>query len=168
MNDVATPNKIQIKAGDYSALFVPSKGMNFVSLKKGEIEALDQSTYSLFEERCAGLGAMIGPHFHHRKVIPPVPHEERFPHIAGIKAKGGKEPFSHGIGRYAPWAVEVVTDTRIHAVLKGEDEWQGVLLRELEGQDFIMHYTATAKPEGLQIELSVKGETESVIGLETV
>ncbi len=79
-----------------SARFMPSKGMNLVSLKKGECEAIDQLTKPLFEERYAGLGAMIGPHFHHRleSEIQPVKNASLFP-----QTKGLKESFSHGIGR---------------------------------------------------------------------
>ncbi len=160
---------VDLKSGEYSVRFLPSMGMNFVSLKKGEVEVIDQSTQPLFEEKYAGLGAMIGPHFHHRKPhqIGAVEHEERFPHIARVKAKGGKEPFSHGIGRYAPWTVEELSESRIQAILRGEDTWHDVPLKNLEGQDFTMHYIATLTPEGLQIELSVRSEKESVVGLHT-
>jgi hypothetical protein len=83
------------------AIFLPEKGMNLISYKKDETEVIDQSTRNLFEERFAGLGALIGPHFHHRKteVIPPIKDESLFPHIARLKAKGIQEPFSHGIDR---------------------------------------------------------------------
>lgn len=160
---------IQLKAGEYCVLFLPSSGMNLISLKKGEIEAIDQSTKPLFDERFAGLGPMIGPHFHHRNpnVIPTVKNEELFPHIARVKAQGGNEPFSHGIGRYAPWNVEEVSENHVKAVLRGEDKWNDVPLKELEGQDFTMHYAATVTPDGLEIQLSVNSETESVIGLHT-
>ncbi|MCC5831624.1 MAG: hypothetical protein JJU12_01080 [Chlamydiales bacterium] len=153
-----------LKAGSYSVVFLPNKGMNFISLKKGEIEVLDQATRELFEARYAGLGAMIGPHFHQRKVIPPIRDKEHFPHLAKVK---GNDPFSHGIGRYAPWNVEFSSENQIRAVLKGEDKWQGITLKELEGQDFNMQYEATLTDEGLEINLSVCGETESLVGLHT-
>ncbi len=157
-------NGVRIEAGDYAAIFMPEKGMNFVSLKKGAVEALDQSTKSLFEERYAGLGPLIGPHFHHRKIIPRIEYPEHFPHLANVK---GDEPFSHGIGRYAPWTVENQSENRIKAVLRGEDKWHNVFLKDLEGQDFTMQYEAAVTPEGLEIQLSVSSETESVVGLHT-
>jgi len=152
-----------------TAQFMPSRGMNLVSFKKGECEAIDQSTKPLFEKRFAGLGAMIGPHFHHRNeaVIPPVKNEHLFPHIAEVRAHGSKEPFSHGIGRYAPWTLETITENSIKAVLSGEHLWNDVKLKELEGQDFRMYYEAKLRPTGLEIELSVNSETESVVGLHT-
>lgn len=151
------------------AHFAPSKGMNCLSFKKGAIEAIDQSTENLFSERCAGLGAMIGPHFHHRPpdAITAVPDEALFPHIAAVKAKGTKEPFSHGIGRYAPWKVQAVTPSSIKAVLKGDDLWHGISLKDLEGQDFTMEYGAKLTPKGLEIDLSVSSQRESVVGLHT-
>ena len=152
----------ELKKGAYTAHFLPEKGMNFVSLKKGEIEAIDQSTRRGFEERFAGLGAMIGPHFHHRKLLPPPPDPKLFPHVAN-----SSEPFSHGIGRYAPWNVEGSCEMHIDATLSGSDTWNGVALKDLEGQDFKMTYSAKLLDEGLQIELSVVSDTESIVGLHT-
>lgn len=149
------------------ACFLPSKGMNFTSYSKEEREIIDQSTRPLFEERYAGLGAMIGPHFHHRKVIPTVKEPDLFPHIAKLKAKGVAEPFSHGIGRYAPWQLESVSENEIRAKLSGDDRWNGVALKDLEGQNFKMGYVAKMLPQGLEIQLFVTSETESVVGLHT-
>jgi D-hexose-6-phosphate mutarotase len=152
-----------------TAMFAVDRGMNIMSYRKGAIEVIDQSTRPLFEERYAGLGAMIGPHFHHRNpaVIPPVKNEELFPHIARVKARGTLDPFSHGIGRYAPWKVESATEQEIRSTLSGSDVWNGVTLKELEGQDFVMSYRAKMVPEGLELHLSVKSDTESVVGLHT-
>ena len=149
--------------------FNPEKGMNMLSYQRAGLEVIDQTTRPLFDQRYAGLGALIGPHFHHRNpdVIPPVKHEELFPHIAQTKIKGTQEPFSHGIGRYAPWKVEFVSEGEIRAVLTGSQEWNGSLLKDLEGQDFVMRYQAKLVAEGLEIDLSVKSDTESVVGLHT-
>lgn len=148
------------------AIFEPERGMNMVSFKKGNVEVIDPSTSNLFEERYAGLGAMIGPHFHHRKkeIIPSIKDESLFPHIARIKAKGIQEPFSHGIGRYAPWKYEN-TESSIRAKLTGKDQWQGVNLSELEGQNFTMTYEARLYPTGLEIDLSVVSDTDSCVGI---
>lgn len=144
---------LKIAKGEYEAHFDTEHGMNFVSFKKGEIEAIDQSTRPLFEERCAGLGAMIGPHFHHRKVLPP--------------SCNGKEPYSHGIGRYVPWSVEESNDQLIKAALHGDMEFKGQSLKEIEGFDFKMSYMALMREEGMEIHLSVVAENEAVVGLHT-
>jgi len=147
------------------AVFMPSKGMNLISYKKGGKEVIDQSTRTLFEERFAGLGALIGPHFHHRKPedICPVPFEERFPHIQRLKAKGVKEPFSHGIARYAPWHCKAEGSSLL-ANISGNDTMEGVLLSLLEGCNFAMYMDVELRENGLFIELSVESDKPSVIG----
>lgn len=148
------------------ATFLPDKGMNMISFKHGAVEVIDQSTRNLFEERYAGLGALIGPHFHHRKpeTIPPIKDESLFPYIARLKAKGIKEPFSHGIARYAPWQAQS-TPTSVSAVLTGKDTWNGVPLSVLEGQNFKMTYAAELTTVGLNIEMSVVSDTDSLVGI---
>ena len=39
------------------------------NLNGRDIEVIDQKTEPLYVERMAGLGALIGPHFHHRQKI---------------------------------------------------------------------------------------------------
>ncbi|MBN4067238.1 hypothetical protein JYU14_04055 [Simkania negevensis] len=148
------------------AVYCPGKGMNLVSYRWGDIELIAQDTLPLFEDHCAGLGALIGPHFHHRRkeVIPLVPHEEHFLHIARVRARGVAEPFSHGIARYAPWQHEV-DGNRIVATLEGKSEWNGVALKELEGQNFRMQYTAELTEGGLAIDYSIISDSDSLVGL---
>lgn len=148
------------------AIFLPDKGMNMISFKKGAIEVIDQSTKVLFDERFAGLGALIGPHFHRRRAasLPPIKDEQLFPHIARVKAKGVADPFSHGIGRYAPWKA-TATPTKVTAILTGKDQWNGVSIAELEGQDFTMTFIAEMLPTGLKINLSVVSSTDSIVGI---
>ena len=154
------------KGESLEATYLPQMGMNMISYKKGNTEVIDQSTRSLFEERFAGLGALIGPHFHRRNpsIIPQVKDESLFPHIARVKAKGVQDPFSHGIGRYAPWKAEA-TPTQVKALLTGKDQWNGVPLSALEGQNFTMGYQADLTPDGLDIYLYVVSDTDSLIGI---
>lgn len=148
------------------AVFLPEMGMNMISFKSGTTEVIDQSTQSLFDERFAGLGALIGPHFHRRKpeTLPKITDESLFPHIARVKAKGPQDPFSHGIGRYAPWKYEA-TETTIKAVLSGKDTWNGVPLAAIEGQQFTMKFAADLTPSGLNIDLDVVSDTDSIVGI---
>jgi hypothetical protein len=148
-----------------SAVFAPDEGMNLLSFKKGEIEVIDQSTRGLFLERFAGLGSLIGPHFHHRPLskIPPIPFENLFPHIARVKAKGVVEPFSHGIARYAPWQYKATKNT-LSAKLSSTDLWMGVILSSLEGFNFKMYFDIQLSPDGLMLELGVDAEEPAVIG----
>lgn len=149
-----------------TATFLPDKGMNLISFKKNGIEVIDQSTKDLFDERYAGLGALIGPHFHRRKpeILPLIKDESLFPHISRVKAKGVHDPFSHGIARYAPWQA-IATSTKITANISGKDVWNGLPLSALEGQNFKMALTAELTSEGLGLNLSVVSDTTSLVGI---
>ncbi|MGK5594794.1 MAG: hypothetical protein ACSNEK_05480 [Parachlamydiaceae bacterium] len=148
------------------ATFLPEKGMNMVSYKRGGVEVIDQSTYNLFEERFSGLGPLIGPHFHRRQPssLPVIKNESLFPHIARVRAKGIVDPFSHGIARYAPWRVEA-TEHVLKGELSGKDLWNGVPLAELEGQNFKMDFQAELLPDGLKLYLAIVSDTNSLVGL---
>lgn len=148
------------------AVFLPEKGMNLISFSKGNIEVIDQHTKKDFEERAAGLGSLIGPHFHLQREdwIKPVKDESLFPHIAIAKKRGYKDPFSHGIGRYAPWNFKAGKNS-ISAHLSGKDTWNNVPLCDLEGADFEMSFEAQLTPSGLEISLSISSERICLIGL---
>ncbi len=148
------------------ATFLRDKGMNMVSYRKGNVEIMDQSTKDLFEERYAGLGALIGPHFHRRNpsIVPKVKDEALFPHIARVHAHSVQDPFSHGIARYAPWSDVLATPTTIRAVLTGKDTWNGVPLSELEGQNFRIGYDVDLTPDGLALQLSIVSDIDSLVG----
>lgn len=148
------------------ATFLPDQGMNLISFKKGDIEVIDQSTVPLFEERFAGLGALIGPHFHRRKasVLPKIRDESLFPHIARVKAHGAADPFSHGIARYAPWKA-TFTENSLEASQSGKEMWNGVSLAELEGQNFKMNFKATLTESSLEIDYDVVSDTDSLVGI---
>lgn len=148
------------------AVFLPDRGMNMISFKKGDIEIIDQSTRPMFEERFAGLGALIGPHFHRKpaNIVPVVPEENLFPHIARVKAKGVHDPFSHGIARYAPWKAEK-TGNVITGILTGKDQWNTIPLSQLEGQNFTIRFRAELKETGLCLDLSIVSDTDSLVGI---
>lgn len=153
-----------LKGEKLQATYLPDEGMNLISYKMNDIEIIDQSTRNLFLERKAGLGALIGPHFYHRKVIPTNFDLSLFPHIKERTKQGITEPFSHGIGRYVPWKY-VSSETQIKAELHGRDLYKGTPLSVFEGQDFAMTYSAKLIPTGLVIEYTVTSENPSVIGL---
>jgi len=148
------------------AVFLPEKGMNLISYQRDGVEVIAQSTWEIFEERYAGLGALIGPHFHRRlpALIPKIKNEELFPHIARVKAKGVQEPFSHGIARYAPWQAEASKE-KVKATLSGADLWNGITLKELEGQNFKILFSANLEEDGLHLNLSVVSDTASLMGI---
>jgi len=148
------------------ATFLPDKGMNLISYKRGDVEIIDLSTKHDFEETLSGLGPLIGPHFYQRRpeVIPRLETPERFPHIAKVMEQGSTDPFTHGVSRYAPWNFKA-TPTSISAKLTGKDTWNDVPLSEIEGQEFTMGFEAKLLPTGLHLELSVVSETDSIVGI---
>lgn len=154
---------VSLKNGNLEATFFPAKGMNLISFKKGGLEIIDQSTRESFEQRFAGLGPLIGPHFYARnpKSLKPFGDKTLFPHIAHVKHS---DPFSHGIGRYAPWNFQATT-TSISGTLSGKDQWNGIPLSTLEGQNFTMQFQGELTSKGLEITLSVVSETASLVGI---
>ncbi len=148
------------------ATYLPEKGMNMISFKWGDVEVIDPSTKPIFDQRFGGLGPLIGPHFYQRNPasIAPIKEESLFPHIAVIRKEKRADPFSHGIGRYAPWNFQA-TETKITAALTGKDTWMGVPLADLEGQQFQMSFTAELTPAGLQLDLSVASDSDSLVGI---
>lgn len=149
----------------WEAIFSPLQGMNLISLRKGSLEILDLTTTPLFLERYAGLGALIGPHFHHRKKedVHYLPDLSLFPHLAHERAEGIVEPFSHGIARYVPWNY-VHSSTQIQAKLYGKDLYKGIPIKDLEGQDFEMSLEAKLVHDGLILNLSIVSQMPSVVG----
>lgn len=147
--------------------FCPEKGMNLLSYKQGSFEIMDRATEILFDQRGAGLGALIGPHFHHRKesLIPPIQDPDLFPHFALLREQGVKEPFSHGIARYVPWKIESRSAKRVKATLSSKSEWRGIPIGKLEGQEFNMIFIATLTAMGLEIEYSVVSDHDAIVGL---
>ncbi len=164
MNRQVTLKNISPDGTPLQVTYLPDQGMNLISYCIGPTEVIDQSTYTLFEKRFAGLGPLIGPHFHMQKDIPSNFDPSLFPHIACIQAEGRKDPFSHGIARYVPWKT-VESETQIKAKLRGSDLYKGVPLSTFEGQDFEMTYEARLLSTGLHIVYKLESEKPSVIGL---
>ena len=159
--------QIQTDGRMMKAIFLPENGMNLKSLTIDDIELIDPSTKGLFEEKMGGYGPIIGPHFYHRKEnsIPHVPDETIFPHIKRVRAKGCKEPFSHGIARYVPWNWHA-NETAIEGNLSGKDTFHGITLKALEGFDFKMLFKASLLRDGLHIKMDVESiGSPSIAGL---
>lgn len=157
---------VQLIKGDLKATFDPERGLNLISLRKGNVEVIDQNTEPLFRERFAGLGALIGPHFHYRPKarIRPIPNPESFPHLKRVE--GRPDPFSHGIARYVPWKYET-TNSTLKASLSGKEDYQGVKLADLEGQNFELTFDAFVTEDALNIHYTVVSDTDSIVGLHT-
>jgi hypothetical protein len=166
MSTQTIKKSIELRRGSYTASFLPENGMNLASFTHNDVEVIDQTTQNLFDERCAGLGALIGPHFHRRNpaTLPQLADESAFPHIARIRANGVADPFSHGVARYAPWTFES-SENQIKACLSGQDTWNGTSLSDIEGQNFKMALSARMEEDGLHLNYSVVSDSDSLVGL---
>ncbi len=163
MNELVTITNTNDQGHLLSATFNPYKGMNLMSYTASSIQVISQSTKHLFETRAAGLGALIGPHFHQQPNPPQDFDFDLFDHIkAGIK-EGRKDPFSHGIARYVPWKYTHST-TQIEAHLDGSMLYKGIPLSTFEGQDFHMRFNVRLLPSGLFITYSIESEKPSTLG----
>lgn len=152
------------KGATLEATFAPLQGMNLTSLTIHGHQVLDVSTMDLFKQRNAGLGALIGPHFHHRHPlqIPSNTSLHLFPHVSQLPA-GQKEPFSHGIARYVPWRYES-SSTQIKAWLSSKDLYHGIPLKTFEGFDFEMKLEAMLLHDGLLLDYFAESSIPNVIG----
>lgn len=148
------------------AVFAPYHGMNLLSYSRDGIEVIDQTTHDEFVTRYSGHGPLIGPHFHEftEHTLPEGVTGERFPHVQVMKERKRKDPFSHGIARYAPWTY-MHSGTQIQGELHGKDVWNGVPLQDIEGQDFEIRFEARLLSTGLFLKYSIQSEHPSVIGL---
>ena len=148
------------------AVFAPEYGMNLLSFTKDGKEYIARETEGEFSRRFGGLGALIGPHFYHRKydTIPSVD-ASIFPHIANLDLSKQTDPLSHGIGRYCAWNYSE-TSTTITGHLSGKDTQQGWTLASLEGFDFDLHFSCHVNAHGLDITYEVQSEhPATTIGL---
>lgn len=163
MTNLITLTNTHEQGGLLKAVFNADKGMNLMSYSLSAVEVMAQNTLPLFNKRCAGLGALIGPHFHQN------PHAnldfdlDLFPHIKPGLEAGRKDPFSHGIARYVPWKVSA-SSTQLEAHLDSSMTYKGVLLKTLEGQAFSAHFHARLLPTGLFIKYSLESDSPSVLG----
>ncbi len=161
-----TVDTIVLKHGPYEATFLPNSGMNLASFRKGDLEIIDQSTRSDFEQTGAGLGCLIGPHYGDRKseVIPQVPNLELFPQVASMQQRNAADLFHSGVGRYAPWQILNSSPDTVSAAITGKQEWNGTTLGFIENQNFRMTCEAQLNEKGLQITLSVVSDSDSIVG----
>ena len=134
------------------AVFETTQGVNLISFKKEQLEVIDPSS-----------GSLIGPHFGSRHVIPSIKEASFQQHIEELK-KHHQDPFYNGVARYAPWKILSTKDNLFTATLISKDTWKEATLTNLEGQVFVMHYTAELNSQGLAVSLSVVSDADSVVG----
>lgn len=154
--------EIELSAGRYRAKVCPSRGMNLVSIQYDTHELIDPSTRKEYLSNYSGLAPLICPHFYERDAIPKFS-KEQFPFAKRRIDEGKKDPFSHGICRYAPWQY-TKSKSGIKARIQGSDMWNGVALSDLEGFDFEATFDLELTDQGIHYRLSVQGERPCIVG----
>ncbi len=151
-----------------TAAFAPEKGCNLLSFTCGGIELIDQQTKSEFEGTGNGLGPLVAPHFLNRhKGSYIISTANGFKQHAELMAAAGfDDPFFMGIARYAPWKVLQKSENSFSVELSGKELWQETSLAQLEGQTFKLAFSAALLPTGLELQLSVVSDSDSLIGID--
>ena len=140
------------------ATFSTAGGLRLVSYKRAGVEVIDPTGSS--------FGSPVGPHYADRNpgIIAPLP-EGDWAQIEKRRGEGYKDPFAYGISRYAPWNIQS-DPSSLKGTLTGKQEWQGTTLSALEGQQFTMGLQASLAPNGLEMNLSVVSEADSLVGFD--
>lgn len=134
---------------DLIATFLPDEGMRLYSFKHGDLEVIEQSIAS----------SLVGPYYGRRnpRILPSFP--EIIPH------KEGEDPFLNGIGPHIAWKYES-SESTVRAAINGKEEWNGVLLSKLQGQNFKYLFNASLTSDGLKLILSTVSDTDSLAGIQ--
>lgn len=114
-----------------------------LSLDKGLLwSTWEREGRSLF----AHPGSVIGPH-------------------AGARSTLETDLFVDGVGAFAPWECISSSDTQLIARLQGTQKWHDQSLSSIEEQTFLLDVTVTLNDQGVLWKLSVRAESDGVIGL---
>jgi hypothetical protein len=156
--------------GDIEAVVSPEMGMSLVHFSINHIPLLQKSRKDDFLEARKGLGPLILPHFNQRPSFPKVPEEvlENCTHINYLKKLGVKDPFQHGIGRYAEWEYEVKekeNGVSVTGILAGKADFKGIPVSEIVGFDFTAFVTYTLSEGSLSVKFDITGEEPVAAGI---
>ena len=119
--------------GRVDALVTPRLGMSLVRFSVEGEQLLDLRREQLFLEYRKGLGPIILPFFGQRRKFPELDYE-RFPHVEHLRKSKVRDPFQHGVGRYASWIFEE-KDNKVTGFLRGDDLLHGYKLRHRFGDN---------------------------------
>jgi D-hexose-6-phosphate mutarotase len=145
------------------AVVSPAFGMSLIELAVDGEPLLDQSRTEPFHECRKGLGPLILPHFNQRKELPSFD-TEACPHVPHLRRLGVRDPFQHGVGRYATWRFRA-EDGSVTGELNGEDLLCGQPVRAAAGFDFAARVSYRLTNAGLLLELEVTGDAPVEAGI---
>lgn len=141
----------------------PAFGMSLIDFAVDGEALLDTTRTETFHACRKGLGSLILPHFNQRKDFPDV-ETEAFPHVAHLRRLGVRDPFQHGVGRYAPWRYQAAGSS-ITGCLEGQDLLGGCRARAITGFDFAARVSYRLVDGGLGLELELTADAPVEAGI---
>ncbi len=152
--------------GFLRAEVLPDAGMTLRSLRLGDIEAICQSRAAQFASCRKGYGPLIGPHFNQRAQLPAaaLANMARWPQTDALTQMGIRDPWQHGVARYAPWEYSSSPGS-IRAQLAGNQEMHGRPLSAVQGGDFELRLELQLAGNALRVHYTAEADFPPVIGL---
>jgi len=145
------------------AIVAPGMGMSLIRFSVGGEQLLDLNREQAFLDFRKGLGPIILPFFGQRRTFPQLDYGI-FAHVGHLRKSNVKDPFQHGVGRYASWIFEEEKNI-VTGYLRGDDRHYGCKLRELTGFDFNASLTYSLVGGALEISFDVSADHTVATGI---
>jgi hypothetical protein len=145
------------------AVISPTFGLSLIDLCFQDIPILDRSREQAFLESRKGLGPLILPHFNQRESLPEVDFEA-FEHVPYLRKMNVRDPFQHGVGRYAAWRYRADQDS-VTGSLTSSDRIQGYEIAEITGFAFQVEVCYRITETGLNIHFDLNAEQPVEAGI---
>jgi hypothetical protein len=154
---------VALQNKNLSAIISPKFGLSLIDLCFRDIPILDRSREQAFIECRKGLGPLILPHFNQRD-LPPEIDVEAFEHIHYLRKMNIRDPFQHGVGRYAEWRYRADKDS-VTGRLSGTDRIQGFTMSQIAGFAFDAEVCYRITGSGLNIKFELTAEKPVETGI---
>ena len=161
--DEAYGKCVVLDDGRVETVVVPEMGMSLVRFSVEGEQLLDLSREQAFLDFRKGLGPVILPFFGQRSAFPELDYD-RFTHVDHLRKSNVRDPFQHGVGRYASWAVEE-SKNGVTGYLRGDDRLNDCMLRDLTGFDFNASLTYRLVDGALEISFDVSADHPVATGI---
>ena len=154
---------VALKNQNIRAVISPIFGLSLIDLCFQDIPILDRSREQAFFESRKGLGPLILPHFNQRESLPEVDFEA-FEHVHYLRNMNVRDPFQHGVGRYAEWRYTADTDS-VTGRLSSTDHIQGYAISQITGFTFDAEVCYRITETGLNIKFELTAEQPVEAGI---
>jgi hypothetical protein len=145
------------------AAISPVFGLSLIDLCFRNEPILDRSREKVFYQSRKGLGPLILPHFNQRNTIPEID-LEAFAHVHYLREMNVRDPFQHGVARYAEWRYRVDEDS-VTGSLTGTDRIQGYEISEITGFAFEAEVCYRITETALNIHFDLRAEQPVEAGI---